>query len=71
MKGMNLIIDRKIVLILVFLSALSIPFSLVLNVRGARVTITEVLFSIAFLVWTVDMFYSYKKRIELTPLQFP
>jgi putative inorganic carbon (HCO3(-)) transporter len=62
---------RKIVLILVFLSVFSIPFSLVFNVRGARVTTTEILFSIAFLVWTVGIFRSYKNRIELTPMAIP
>lgn len=66
-----MILHRKIVLILVFLSVFSIPFSLVFNVRGVRVTTTEVLFSIAFLVWSVGIFRSYKNRIELTPMAIP
>lgn len=66
-----MIIDRKTILKLVFLAVFSIPLSLVFNVRGLRITITEVLFSIAFLLWIPGIFYSYKDRIELPKLSLP
>lgn len=67
----RLLIDHRTILTFaVFLAVFSIPFFKVFNFYKVRVTTTEILFSISFLVWFFYILRN-KNKIDTTPLFFP
>jgi hypothetical protein len=63
--------NSKLISFLFLLSIFFIAFPLVIYRGVATITITEILFSLTFLIWLNKALRSPNKKIELTPLLIP